>query len=150
MSLQAVYRHRRRSERSIQASMNHMAIMRTLALTYELEAKGVVLQMNNWGEQTECGTVGCLGGWMTLDPELRVLGLRNAADYKQPYEEPLKPIFPCRSGGLRQGGSALAGLFDVPGNLVSDIFDSQREPSWFDLQEKLAALVEKGAFYDPR
>jgi hypothetical protein len=39
-----------------------------------------IFDISGWGYRTDCDTVACLGGWMTLDPQLREMGLRNYTD----------------------------------------------------------------------
>ncbi len=44
----------------------------------EKAEEGAHIDTSRWGDDNSvCGTVACIGGWMTLDPELRRMGLRK-------------------------------------------------------------------------
>jgi len=72
--------------------------------------------ISGWGYRTSCGTVACLGGWMTLDPELRREGLRHTGDVR-PGSLMLQPVF-----GDEIAGAALMDFFGISGDEMLYIF----------------------------
>jgi hypothetical protein len=73
------------------------------------ETDGDRISMSDWGKRHTCGTVGCLGGWFTLDPSFRAEGLRNENDINpESAVEDLRPWF----NGVRDY-DALQEFFDL-------------------------------------
>ncbi len=82
--------------------MNRERISRAVAVVRGLIERGVTdepdevdsdgaLNMASWGRKDECGTSACLGGWMTLDPALRDMGLQNRRDQNPRNSSSLEP-----------------------------------------------------------
>lgn len=112
--------------------MNLVAIHRTIELTHELEARQETLLMGSWGrDDHQCGTYGCIAGWMTLDPELRALGLENVSS------DNLEPMY---SGTF--GHRAIARFLEVPKEVVENAFGSWHENSWAKARERLEKLLD--------
>lgn len=122
--------------------MNRTAILRTIELTRELEARDARLDMNTWGDKDECGTVGCLGGWMTLDPELRAMGLGNADEKRLPSDRGLAPVFYEEGGYYVTGYAALAELFGISLSRATGVFGSWNPPSWSKARERLEGMLK--------
>lgn len=133
--------------------MNQERISRAVAVVRELIDRGVTdepdeidsaeaLNMATWGRKSDCGTSACLGGWMTLDPELRAQGLRNRRDFFPDHTYSLEPRFEGE-----QGGYALAVFFDITGDEMRYVFGGDNPNS---LTKGLSRLerVARGE-YDP-
>lgn len=71
----------------------------------------------------DCGTIACAGGWLTLHPAMRALGLRNSTDESTSDSTlayghyRLAPRF-----NDEDGFEALAEFFSIPCDAVRDLF----------------------------
>lgn len=70
----------------------------------------------SWGKKG-CGTTGCIGGWATLDPELRAQGLKNYNDLDLDYASDLTPVFED-DGGF----TALGKFYELDTDTTNYIF----------------------------
>jgi hypothetical protein len=134
--------------------VNQERITRAVEVIRELIDRGVTdepdeidsaeaLNMNTWGRQNDCGTSACLAGWMTLDPQLREMGLRNRKDFHPSYTDSLEPRFQ-----EAKGGEALVKFFYITHDEMRYIFGGDNPNS---LEKGLSRLerVARGE-YDPR
>lgn len=139
--------------------MNRAALLRTIQMTRELEARGVkpaeedggddvtgILDMNTWGYAYTCGTVGCLAGWMTLDPQLREMGLQNESDLAPNRHHGRRhgDLRPYHDSGLVSGSGdeAMQGFLEVSQGVVDYLFSSRNENSWEAARERLENVLE--------
>ena len=93
----------------------------------DLPKAGKWLNMEVYGQITkrfgECRTVACLGGYMTLDPELRKEGLRNEGDYRPDLEYySLMPSY----AGKEEGANSLADFLEIQYREARTMFDGNQ------------------------
>lgn len=117
--------------------MNRPAILRTIEMTRELEARDATLNMETWGNEYTCGTAGCVAGWMTIDPALRAMGLRNIGDDPGLNGSSHMPWF-----GNSNCYDALAAFLDAPYDDVTEAFGSHNPNSWPKARERLQGLLD--------
>jgi hypothetical protein len=100
-----------------------------------------MLDITSWGYYSDCGTVACLGGWMTLDPKLREMGLRHYGDL-HPGSCSLEPQY-AGEGAI----GAVMEFFGLDGHEATYIFGGDN-PNSLDAGLSRIQRVLRGE-YDP-
>ncbi len=121
--------------------MNIPALQRARAMCLEKAEEGAHLDTTRWGDNNiACGTVGCIGGWMTLDPELRRMGLRNARDARIPYDfgPPLRPSY-----GSSKGDLALMDFLELDDVPTRHLFGDHNPSDWTAAARRFDDVLEQ-------